>query len=56
MLFRSNNIIISSRNLENISVTACKFLTPIMLMKFNNIFLTLESIRFFEEFLNEKNK
>lgn len=51
-----NNVIMSSRNLNKISVSSVKSLTPIMLMKFDNIFITVESIKFFEEIFDEKIK
>jgi len=50
------NIILSSRNLENLCVISCRTLNPLMLMKFDNFFVTVESIRFFEEMFNEKVK
>ncbi|HIH2762831.1 MAG TPA: 50S ribosomal protein L4 [Candidatus Azoamicus sp.] len=50
------NIILSSRNLKDICVISCRTLNPLMLMKFNNFFITVESIRFFEEIFNEKTK
>lgn len=50
------NIILSSRNLKDMCVISCRTLNPLMLMKFDNFFITVESIRFFEEIFNEKVK
>lgn len=50
------NIILSSRNLKDLCVISCRTLNPLMLMKFDNFFITVESIRFFEEIFNEKVK
>lgn len=50
------NIYLSSRNLKNVFVTSFKYVNPINLMKFNNIFLTVNSVKLVEEFFNEKNK
>lgn len=50
------DIILSSRNLKDILVSSCKTINPLMLMKFNNFFITVESIKFFEEIFDEKNK
>lgn len=44
----------SSRNIPYISIVSYKKINPINLMKFNKIFVTMNSINFLQEFLNEK--
>lgn len=50
------NIMMSSRNLENIFSVSYNNITPIMLMKFNSIFFTVSALKAVEEFFNEKVK
>lgn len=45
----------SSRNLKELFVTSYNYITPFILMKFNNIFFNVNVINLIEESFNEKN-
>lgn len=51
-----SNIYLSSRNLKDVFVVSYKSVTPVMLMKFSSIFVTVDAVKALEESFNEKNK
>jgi large subunit ribosomal protein L4 len=47
-----NNIYFSSRNVKRIKIIDCLKINPLILLKFNNIFITEKAIKIIEEKLN----
>lgn len=49
-----NNLYYSSRNIKNICLIDCKKINPVILIKYEKVYFTKESISFIEEALSEK--